>query len=88
MYKILLKQPYINHSLVGTITPWDSPSLALGYLASMIEKHLEHSQFSVSIIDAYIKRSVLESTTGAISLCTFISLIYILLKKRNMEKEI
>lgn len=52
MKRVVLINPYIYHSNVGTITPWDSPPLGLAYLAAMLER----AKINVMIIDANIEQ--------------------------------
>ena len=47
---VLLIQPNVYHSKMGTISPWDVPSLGLAYLAAV----LEQKGITVKITDAHI----------------------------------
>ncbi|MHA1897465.1 MAG: B12-binding domain-containing radical SAM protein, partial [Promethearchaeota archaeon] len=50
--KIILINPYVPPDRFGTISPWDVPSLGLGYIAAVLEQNHK----DVSIIDAFIER--------------------------------
>jgi anaerobic magnesium-protoporphyrin IX monomethyl ester cyclase len=57
MVDIILIEPMVPKNVLGTITPWDIPSLALGYIAASLESHNR----KVAIIDASIERLSIKS---------------------------
>jgi radical SAM superfamily enzyme YgiQ (UPF0313 family) len=50
MSSTLLIHPNLYHTKLGTISPWDLPSLSLAYLAAVLEKN----NLKVQILDAHI----------------------------------
>ncbi len=50
--RVQLIVPYVPRDSLGTVTPWDIPSLGIGYIAAVLEK----AGHIVNVIEAYIEK--------------------------------
>ncbi len=50
--RVQLIVPYVPRDSLGTVTPWDIPSLGIGYIAAVLEK----AGHIVDVIEAYIEK--------------------------------